>query len=166
MRAFLTLILPSVVLAALTAWLVARCPGTMHGSGCAAEARPACGTVAQLDRTLHLSSEQKRAAAGELDAYGRELAACDARLAETRERMAQQLFQPGVADERLQGMADELSRIQRDSDLATLRHMRRMHALLTPEQQARYTAWLQPCVCGNQKPAGDGACCCVTTNRP
>lgn len=165
MRAFLINVVPSILLAALAAWGVVRWHRSPGGTmACASSALAGCGTVDQLDRRLHLTPVQQTAVAAALQTYQQELNACALRLAGTRRAIARELLQPNLADARVQDMADELSRIQRSSDLATLRYMRQTYNLLTPTQQADYAAWVLPCVCGKES-AGQPACCCDTSNR-
>lgn len=164
MRVFFMTVVPSILLAALVALGVVCWQRHAGAAGCGAAEMTGCGTVAQLDQKLHLTPDQRTSVAAALQAYQRDLAAAGLRLAETRRDIARQLLQPNLADARVQAMADELSTIQRGSDLATLRYMRQTYTLLTPAQQAGYAAWVLPCVCGKDS-AGEAACCCETLNQ-
>jgi hypothetical protein len=44
---------------------------------------------------------------------------------------------------------------QAESDEATLKHIRAVHAVLTPDQQARYEALVQKCLCADCATCGE-----------
>lgn len=115
--------------------------------------------AAWLTRTLGLDDGQQAAVRAACADYAAELKRCSATHAAARCALSCRLFEPNVTAADLDGEAEALCRAQLAAEKATVAHFRRVHSVLTPEQQARYEAVVRTCVCGGATGAACDACC-------
>lgn len=114
--------------------------------------------VTQLARRLDLSADQVKAIAALQSQYGATLDTCCAQHCAARLQLGGLMFKPEADPARLKALVEEMARAQLQSDLATLEQMRRIHALLTPDQQRRYEQQVGACVCAAACPRGSDHC--------
>jgi hypothetical protein len=139
------------------------------GPGGGQDAGMSCvGRASWLSSTLELSPDQS-AAIGQLEQdYQAVLAGQCALHCATKARLFAGLFAAPAEAPPTEQLLDTLAAVQRTCDLATLDHIRRIHDLLTPAQQARFCEEViaSACVCGSglhecrdaaQSPAAGGA---------
>lgn len=144
MRTTWPLTIVVVVLAALAAFGIAQwaaCPRTPVPLN-------ALNDVNWLARQLQLSPAQVREVRQLQSGLQRELQQCDLAHCAARCRLADVLFGDtntwaGTA------AVDEMCRMQAEGERATLAHIRKVHKLLTPEQQKKYEDLVTTCVCSS-----------------
>jgi hypothetical protein len=114
------------------------------------------GNVFHLKDELRLDERQTaaisildRELAGQLAGYCGEYCAARAELG------AALMREETVATNGCQPMVDRMCAVQAESEQATLEHIRKVCALLTPEQRKQFVAGLVKCLCG----AGAGGAC-------
>lgn len=126
--------------------------GRWCGGACrmpARDALPGLYDEAQLAKELHLTPDQTvvvRALVGE---YRQTLSGLCAEHCTLRAQMADLLPPTGTDSARLQDLVEKMGQTQVKSDLATLEHMRKVGAQLTPAQMVTFKAWVVPSVGGN-----------------
>jgi len=64
-----------------------------------------------------------------------------------RFELGEAFFADAFTPEMEQAMVDKMAKAQASADLATLRHIRQIHALLNPEQQKVYVDLVSRCLC-------------------
>lgn len=123
------------------------------GTGCL----PDLQAGARLIQELKLSSGQ----AAEIRTLDGEYRQTLARLCQehcaVRARMPRVLFSAAPDAAETRDLLERMCRMQLESDLITVEHIRKIHRLLTPEQQTRYEKLVSQCVCGDC-PSGMHAC--------
>lgn len=100
-----------------------------------------------LQQVLALTDTQV-AAVQELQAeLGDQLEDCCDKHCAARAELGKALFD-GANDEQMRGIVEKMCKARVDSDLATVRHIRKVNDVLTPEQQKKYEEMVTACVCG------------------
>lgn len=121
-------------------------------SRCAA---PSAVPLEQLHESGWLRNELKLDAAQfkqieALDsAYAAEVSAGCASHCGARKRLGAAVFTDGRDPAKLAAMMEKMGKAQMDSDLATVRHIQAVHAILRPDQQKRYEKLVANCVCAD-----------------
>jgi len=116
-------------------------------------ARPAVAEFDELKDAVHLQKTLglTDAQVAEIQKFqselGQELKDCCGKHCAAREEIGKALF-AGATDEEMRGIVEKMCRARVESDLATVQHIRKVHAVLTPEQQKKYEALVTACVCG------------------
>lgn len=150
-----------------TRWLIpvallAAALGYAAGQRCATATEPAptelFGNTAALEKMLKLTpsqTEQVRelAKAFEAKAGG----ACDRHCA-ARCDLAKKLFRENAPTDELKKCVEEMSAAYAEQESATLEHLMKLRALLTPEQARVLDQKFAACVCETCA-GGSGSCC-------
>lgn len=101
--------------------------------------------VRELNLTPDQATELKKLEQG----YGVELAGSCERHCSARMQIGEELFHPDWNADKQTALAEQLCHAERDSELATLEHIRRVHSLLTAEQKKKYEALVTSCICSD-----------------
>jgi Spy/CpxP family protein refolding chaperone len=118
--------------------------------------------VGRLTRQLNLTAEQSALvrAAGN-DYASRVKAACGSHCL-ARCQLAAALTRPEGGDAEARQLVGRMNEAAAANDTATLDHILRVRAILTPEQRARFDQGLSGCLC-DRCSTGTGACCTPAT---
>ena len=144
-----TLVIVAIGLLALAFGILA---GRWCGGVCrmpARDALPGLYDEAQLAKELHLTPDQAVAVRALVAEYRQTLSGFCAKHCTLRAQMADLLPPTGTDSAKLQELVEKMGQLQVQSDLATLEHIRKIGALLTPAQMVTFKAWVVPSVCGN-----------------
>lgn len=148
-------IIPVIIVAAAVSFAAGRrCGGTA-----ATDLSPLRDTSV-IERTLDLTprqTEQVRALAKEFSA--RAESACG-RHCQARCAVARELLQENAAAEDVRKHVDEMCESYAEQEHATLDHLVKLRAILTPEQTKKLNVKLASCIC--DKCAGTTGSCCAT----
>lgn len=105
--------------------------------------------AAWLERELQLDAGQLRQVQ-ELDkAYARDVSDCCANHCGARKRLGEAVFGEGRNPLALEAMVARMGQAQLESDLATVRHIQAVHAILRPDQQKKFEDLVTRCVCAD-----------------
>jgi hypothetical protein len=152
-------LLPIVIAAGAVCFTAGR-----HCGAGAPDDLAALADTARLEKSLRLSpqqAEQVRALAKEFQ--GRAQSACDQHC-EARCTMARKLFQENLAEAGMQKYVEDMSAAYAAQERATVEHLVRLRALLTPEQAKELNRQFAVCIC--EKCAGTtGSCCTAGSGR-
>lgn len=142
--------------------LLAAALGYAVGQRCATAAEPLStelfGNTAALEQLLKLTppqTEQFRALAKEFEAKAG--GACDRHCA-ARCDLAKKLFRDNAPSDELTKCVEEMSAAYAEQERATLEHLVKLRALLTPEQARVLDQKFAACVCETCG-GGSGSCC-------
>lgn len=100
-----------------------------------------------LARELRLTPEQAAALQGLKKNYVETLSGCCERHCAARMEIGDSLFRDDWNEERQKELSEKLCRAQLDTEMATLDHIRKVHRLLTPDQQEKYEELVSSCLC-------------------
>lgn len=142
---------PSGFLAGLAVGLLALAAFVMT-SRCAAPAAPPLDQLHEagwLQRALKLDEAQAKQIAALEGAYADAVSDCCANHCGARKKLGEAVFGAGRDPAKLEAMVTAMGKAQLESDLATVRHIQSVHALLTPEQQKKYEQLVTSCVCAD-----------------
>ena len=156
MKRYILLPVVCALAAAAAAWGVVRWNAAGCG-GCGPADAPL--DAARLVSALGLSPEQATSVRQACADYAAELARCRAAHGSARCALSCRIFDTNAAPAGLDAAAEALCRAQLAAEKVTVEHFRRVHALLTPEQQARYERLVRTCVCGGAGGQPCEACC-------
>lgn len=104
--------------------------------------------VSWLTRALGLSGAQAAEIQKIQIAYSDDLETCCERNCAARDKLSTALFDETDTNA-VRELVEEMCHAQRDSDLVTLQHIRKVRELLTPGQQEKYEELVSTCVCGS-----------------
>lgn len=104
--------------------------------------------VSALERELNLTAEQTSQVKTLRAELGVRLMDCCAGHCAARARLPEALAAGTNGDAAATAAVDEMVRAYQDSELATLAHLRRLRAMLTPTQCRRFDAMVTECLCG------------------
>ena len=116
-----------------------------------------CATTAPVDRlndtawltqTLGLNADQAAKIAALQGEFTKKVNDGCATHCAARYELGQMLARPDPKPEEAEARIDLMAQAQRDNDVATLRHLMDLRAVLTPEQWARLSGLLQKQFCG------------------
>jgi hypothetical protein len=116
---------------------------------------PAAVPLDRLHDTGWLQSELKLDAAQvkQIEAlnssYAAAVVACCANHCSARKSLGTAVFTEGKDPIVLTAMMEKMCKAQMESDLATVRHIQAVHALLRPDQQRKYEQRVTQCVCAD-----------------
>ncbi len=120
--------------------------------------------VGRLTRQLELTAEQSaEVGVAATDYVGRVKTACDSHCL-ARCQLAAALTRPEGGDAEARQLVARMSEAAAANDTATLDHILRVRAILTPEQRARFDQSLSDCLC-DRCSSGAGACCTPPTTE-
>lgn len=105
--------------------------------------------VAWLQKELQLDDAQVKAIRALQAGYRSAVSDCCANHCGARKRLGEAVFKEARDPARLESLVEPMSRAQVESDLATVRHLLAVHALLRPDQQKRYEQLVTRCVCAD-----------------
>jgi hypothetical protein len=134
--------------------LVAVAAGTFGGTRLL-YARSAPPSMAQLrdaawlQRSLGLSAEQSAAVAKLQGGLRSDLEGCCAQHCAARAELGVIIFDESKSPDDIAPVVERMCKAQLRSDLATVEHIRKVRALLTPEQRTRYEKMVSGCVCAD-----------------
>ena len=117
-------------------------------------ARPATAEINMLKDASHLQKELglTDAQAAQVrtlqEGYGEQLEDCCSKHCAARAELGKALF-GGANDEQMRSIVETMCKARLESDLATVQHIRKVHDVLTPEQQKKYEELVSACVCGS-----------------
>lgn len=100
-----------------------------------------------LARALDLTPEQRGQVQELLSAYTRELGQCCSSHCSARMKLGHSLFKPGWDAGKDKELVEAMCRAQAETELATLQHIRAVHALLNPGQQRQFEQMVSGCIC-------------------
>ena len=115
-------------------------------------ARPAHAQIDELKDATHLQqvlglTDAQVAEVRKFQAdLGDQLEDCCSKHCAAREEMGTALFS-GATDEQMREVMEKMCKARLDSDLATVRHIQKVHGILTPDQQKKYEELVTACVC-------------------
>ncbi len=146
-------ILPVIIIAVAASFAAGRhCGGTV-----AADLSP-LGDTSAIEKTLSLTpqqTEQVRALAKEFQQ--RAQSACD-KHCDARCEIARKLFKEDASPAAVQKYVDEMCAAYAEQERATMDHLVKLRALLTPEQAAQLNKQFAMCIC-DKCASSTGACC-------
>ncbi len=102
-----------------------------------------------LQRELKLDAAQAAQVAALEGTYAKAVSDCCANHCGARKKLGEAVFGAGRYPAKLEAMVAAMGKAQLESDLATVRHIQAVHALLTPEQQTKYEQLVTSCVCAD-----------------
>lgn len=102
-----------------------------------------------LQRALKLDAAQAKQIAALEAAYAAAVSDCCANHCGARKKLGEAVFGAGRDPVKLEALVTAMGKAQLESDLATVRHLQAVHALLTPEQQKKYEQLVTSCVCAD-----------------
>jgi Spy/CpxP family protein refolding chaperone len=146
MKHYIIIPLISAFLAAAASWMVVR----SQAQPAAMELTDPVNDEAWLVRELGLSEEQQQKLSVISNSYRTNMANCISLHCAARCQIGSLMFQPGTTEADLEAVMEKYSRAMLDAERTTLRYFQAVHALLTPEQQAKYTPMMQQCICGTK----------------
>lgn len=103
--------------------------------------------VSFLKQELGLSAAQTRDIRQLQRALGAKLTDCCERHCAARARLAKALGNETNGATRAQALVAEMCRVHEESELATLAHIQRLHAILNQEQKRRFDELISECLC-------------------
>jgi Spy/CpxP family protein refolding chaperone len=118
-------------------------------------AAPAAVPLEQLHDAGWLQNELKLDAAQvkQVEAlnanYAAAVAACCANHCSARKSLGAAVFTEGKDPVALSAMMEKMCKAQMESDLATVRHIQAVHAILRADQQTQYEKLVTNCVCAD-----------------
>ncbi|HBA82888.1 MAG TPA: hypothetical protein DCZ95_02225 [Verrucomicrobia bacterium] len=148
MKQYLLIPLISAALAAIAAWGVVSWQAV-------SEVDPV-HDEAWLSRKLELSEQQREQLKVISAAYRANMIECMSLQCAARCQMGGRVFEPGVAEVELEPAMEKSVQALLEAERATLRHFRKIHSILTPEQQAKFEPMIRKCICGTMS---EGSAC-------
>ena len=100
-----------------------------------------------LERALKLAPDQVAELRKLEQAYGSDLSDCCERHCAARMEIGETLFKPDWNSDKQKELSEKLCKAQLDTEVATLEHIRKVHSLLTPDQQTTYEELVSSCIC-------------------
>ena len=104
--------------------------------------------VAYLEHELSLTGEQSLQVKALRMELGSRLSDCCARHCAARARLPEALAAGTNGNAAAESVVAEMAQAYQDSERATLAHLRRLRAVLTPAQHQRFDAMVTECLCG------------------
>ena len=102
-----------------------------------------------LQHELKLDAAQVKQMQALDRAYAIAVSSCRANHCGARKRLGEAVFTEGRDPAKLASMVEPMCKAQMESDLATIRHIQAVHALLRPDQQQQYEQLVARCVCAD-----------------
>ncbi|OGV74122.1 MAG: hypothetical protein A3K19_23745 [Lentisphaerae bacterium RIFOXYB12_FULL_65_16] len=121
--------------------------------------------AAWLTRTLNLTPEQQTAVQALEAEYRQALTGQCAAHCTARAGMREVLFAPDPDGAKTRSLLDTMGQAQRANELAMIEHIRKVHKLLTPDQQRVYENAVTECLC-TECPTGMHECGTQNEARP
>lgn len=102
-----------------------------------------------LERELALDAGQVKQLKALDTEFASSLSDCCANHCGARKRLGESVFGAGRDPAQLEAMIARMGKAQLESDVATVRHIQAVHALLRPGQQKKYEELVTQCVCAD-----------------
>jgi hypothetical protein len=106
------------------------------------------GDITFLTHELNLADAQAEQLTRLQAGLGAKLADCCRHHCAARARLGQALADETNGPAQARAMVSEMSRAYEESETATLEHIERVRAMLSPKQRERFDALIGECVCG------------------
>jgi len=114
---------------------------------------------------MKLNQEQAKAVRALEQEYRNRLTASCATHCAARTKMRDILLKPEANANQTRALVESMAKAQGESDLATVEHLRKINALLTPDQRKKFETLTMDCICG-KCPTGLHDCAIGRTTAP